>query len=117
MVEKAEKRDTRYDLWDLELAGFRLWVETIGTKNFIIRYRIEGGGRSAPRWIMTVARYGEREKEGQSPARGGGAPAGDVWGKRREKTVKELLDFYEEHRCFIQRGIHKCRPMKPMTKR
>jgi len=51
-----------------------------------------------------------------STAPGGGDPAGDVQGKRREKTMKELLDCYEDHGCFIQRGIHKGRPMKPMTK-
>lgn len=30
--------------------------------------------------------------------------------------MRELLDFYEEHGCVIQRGIHKGKPMKPLTK-
>jgi hypothetical protein len=37
--------------------------------------------------------------------------------KRREKTVCELLDFYEEYCCFIQRGIHKGKSMKRLTKK
>ncbi len=50
-------------------------------------------------------------------AASGEDPAGDVQEKRREKTGRQLLDFYEEHGCFIQRGIHKGKPMKPQTKK
>jgi integrase len=124
VVEKAGVRDARYDLWDVELAGFGLRIEKSGTKTFIIRYRTDGGGRSAPRRFMTVARYGtltveQARKKARAllgAAASGNDPAGDVQEKRREKTVKELLDFYEEHGCFIQRGIYKGRPMKPLTK-
>ena len=124
VVEKAEVRSARYDLWDLELAGFGLRVEKSGTKTFIIRYRSDGGGRSAPRRFMTVARFGtltveqarKKAKALLGAAASGDDPAGKVQEKRREKTMKELLDFYEEHGCFIQRGVHKGRPMKPLTK-
>jgi len=123
-VEKAELRGARYDLWDLELAGFGLRVEKSGTKTFIIRYRTDSGGRSAPRRFMTVARFGtltveQARKKARTllgAAASGDDPAGEVQEKRREKTMKELLDFYEEHGCFTQRGIHQGRPMKPMTK-
>jgi integrase len=123
-VEKAEVRDTRYDLWDVELAGFGLRIEKSGTKTFIIRHRTDGGGRSAPRRFMTVARYGtltveqarKKAKVLLGAAASGNDPAGEVQERRREKTVEELLDFYEEHGCFIQRGIYKGRPMKPLTK-
>jgi integrase len=125
VVEKAEDRDARYDLWDLELAGFGLRVEKSGTKTFIIRYRTDGGGRSAPRRFLTVGRFGaltveQARKKAKSllgAAASGEDPAGDVQEKRREKTGRELLDFYEEHGCFIQRGIHKGKPMKPQTKK
>ena len=124
LAEKAEVRDTRYDIWDLELTGFGLRVEKSGTKTFIIRYRTDGGGRSAPRRFLTVGRFGtltveqarKKAKTLLGAAASGEDPAGDVQEKRREKTVRELLDFYEEHGCFIQRGIHKGKPMKSLTK-
>ncbi len=124
VVEKAEVRGARYDVWDSELAGFGLRVEKSGTKTFIIRYRADGGGRSAPRRFMTVARFGtltaeqarKKAKALLGVAASGGDPAGKVQEKRREKTMKQLLDFYEEHGCFIQRGIYKGKPMKPLTK-
>jgi len=124
-VEKAGVRNARYDLWDSELPGFGLRVEKSGTKTFIIRYRTDGGGRSAPRRFMTVARFGtltveEARKKAKillGAAASGGDPAGEVQEKRREKTIRELLDFYEEHGCFIQRGLHKGKPMKPLTKK
>jgi len=42
IAEKAEVRDTRYDIWDLELTGFGPRVEKSGPKTFIIRYRTDG---------------------------------------------------------------------------
>jgi len=124
VVEKAEVRDARYDLWDLDLAGFGLRVEKSGMKTFIIRYRTDGGGRSAPRRFLTVARFGtltveqarKKAKALLGAAASGDDPAGEVQEKRRKKTMRELLDFYEEHGCVIQRGIHKGKPMKPLTK-
>ncbi|MDR3528687.1 MAG: integrase arm-type DNA-binding domain-containing protein [Rhizomicrobium sp.] len=124
VVEKAETRGARYDLWDLELAGFGLRVEKSGTKSFIIRYRVDGGGRSAPRRFLAVGRYGpltveqarKKAKALLGAAASGRDPAGDVQEKRRESTMKELLDFYEKHGCVIQRGKHKGNSMKPQTK-
>ena len=125
VVEKAEKRSARYDLWDSELAGFGLRVEKSGTKSFVIRYRADGGGRSAPRRFLTVGRFGpltveqarKKAKVLLGAAASGRDPAGDVQEKRRESTMKELLDFYEKHGCVIQRGKHKGKPMKPRTKK
>ena len=96
LAEKAEVRDTRYDIWDLELTGFGLRVEKSGTKTFIIRYRTDGGGRSAPRRFLTVGRFGtltveqarKRAKTLLGAAASGEDPAGDVQEKRREKTVR-----------------------------
>ena len=58
VVDAAEKKDKRYYLWDSELSGFGLRVETSGAKTFIVRYRAEGGGRSAAQRFVTVGRYG-----------------------------------------------------------
>jgi hypothetical protein len=65
----------------------------------------------------TRGAYGGQAKALLGAAASGGDPAGDVQEKRRESTVKELLDFYETHGCFIQRGKHKGKPMKPLTKK
>src|SRR5712671_8217291 len=56
-VDAAVNRAGRYELWDSELAGFGLRVETSGKKTFIVRYRV-GGGRKAIRRKMTIGRYG-----------------------------------------------------------
>jgi integrase len=46
----------------------------------------------------------------------GSDPVGDRQAKRREMTVAQLVDLYEQEGCVIQRGIRQGHPMKPMTK-
>ncbi|TIV76822.1 MAG: DUF4102 domain-containing protein, partial [Mesorhizobium sp.] len=58
VVDAAEKRDRRYFVWDSELSGFGLRVEKSGAKTFIVRYRAEGGGRSAAQRFVTIGRLG-----------------------------------------------------------
>ena len=48
VVDSAQASGKRYMLWDSELAGFAVRIEASGTKSFVIRYRAEGGGRTAP---------------------------------------------------------------------
>lgn len=123
-VDRAEVRSARYDLWDSKLPGFGLRVEASGTKTFIARYRADGGGRTAPRRFVTLGRYGALTvEEGRKKAREvlgaaakGEDPAGERQARRREMTVSKLVDLYEAEGCFIQRGIHQGRPMKPLTK-
>ncbi len=38
--------------------GFGIRIETSGAKTFIVRYRAEGGGRTAAQRFITVGRYG-----------------------------------------------------------
>ena len=58
VVDAAEPRTARYQIWDSELVGFGLCVETSGRKSFIIRYRADGGGRNAAHRLVTIGAYG-----------------------------------------------------------
>ncbi len=57
VVDAAETRDDRYYVWDSLLPGFGMRVEKSGAKTFIVRYRAEGGGRTAAQRFVTVGRY------------------------------------------------------------
>ena len=124
VVDAAEPTDKRYFLWDSELPGFGLRVETSGTKTFIVRYRAEGGGRSAAQRFVTVGRYGpftpELARKQAKVILGGVAtgedPADERRAKRREMKIKGLIDLYEEEGCVVQRGKRQGEPMKPLTK-
>ena len=92
----------------------RVWfaVEKSGTKTFIIRYRADGGGRTAPRRFAAIGRFGpltvdEARRRVRAllallpqvrtqPARQAG---------RRETTMAALIDLYEAEGCFVQRGL------------
>lgn len=124
IVDAAEKKDKRYYVWDSELPGFGLRVETSGAKTFIVRYRAEGGGRSAAQRFVTVGRYGpltpEQARKQAKVILGGVAkgedPADERRAKRREMKISGLVDLYEEEGCVIQRGKRHGQPMKPLTK-
>ena len=57
-VDAAAPRAERYELWDGELSGFGLRVETSGVKTFLVRYRADGGGRKASRKRLVIGRHG-----------------------------------------------------------
>ncbi|GGF15110.1 integrase [Aliidongia dinghuensis] len=123
-VDAAEKKDKRYYVWDSELSGFGLRVETSGAKTFIVRYRAEGGGRTAAQRFVTIGRHGlltpDAARKQAKVVLGGVAkgedPADDRRAKRAEMKIKGLLDLYEEEGCVIQRGKRQGMPMKPLTK-
>lgn len=124
MIDQSEASDKRYHLWDGFLGGFGVRIETSGRKSFILRYRAEGGGRSAPRRFMTIGRYGTLTlDEARQKARLllsavalGNDPAGERQTKRKELRISDLIDLYEDEGCFIQRGKRQGEPMKPKTK-
>lgn len=124
VVDAAEKRDRRYFVWDSELSGFGLRVEKSGTRTFIVRYRAEGGGRSAAQRFITIGRLGtltpEQARKQAKTVLGGVAkgedPADERRAKRREMKITGLIDLYEEEGCVIQRGKRQGQPMKPLTK-
>ena len=124
VVSAAEPRADRYHVWDSKLAGFGLRVEKSGTKTFVVRYRADGGGRSAPRRLVTVGRYGPlTADEARKRARvllaavtTGEDPAGDRRTQRGEMTVRSLIELYEAEGCYVQRGVRQGEAMKDRTK-
>lgn len=125
VVDGAAARTERYLIWDSELSGFGLRVETTGLRTFIIRYRAEGGGRNAPRRFMTVGRFGtltveqarKKARELLAAATVGDDPANKRKTKRAEMKMCALIDRYEKEGCFIQRGKRQGQPMKPLSKK
>jgi integrase len=124
-IKAAQPGDKRIELWDRELPGFGLRIEPSGVKTFFVKYRADGGGRSAAQRKMTIGRFGpltlEQARKQAKTILGGAAtgndPAAELQAKRREMKVSELIDLYEEEGCFIQRGKRQGQPMKPTTKK
>lgn len=56
-VDALTPRDSRYDVFDTELAGFHVRVTPNGEKTFYVRYRA-GFDRNAPRPRLRLDRYG-----------------------------------------------------------
>ncbi len=110
-VDDATPCEKRFEIWDSELSGFGLRVETSGRKIFIVRYRADGGGRNAPKRLMTIGVYGVlTPKEARDEAAKilgavatGGDPAGDLRRKRQDLTVSELCDLYLKEACVAKK--------------
>ena len=125
VVDAAGPGEARYIVWDSELNGFGLRVETSGSKTFVVRYRADGGGRNAPQRFVTIGRFGnltvEEARKAAKVVLGGVAvgedPADERRAKRMEMNMAGLIDLYEEEGCFIQRGKRQGAPMKPLTKK
>lgn len=123
-VDAATKRDKRYYLWDSALPGFGVRIETSGAKTFIVRYRAEGGGRTAAQRFITVGQFGtltpEAARKQAKVLLGGVAkgedPADERRAKRAEMRMSGLIDLYDEEGCVVQRGKRQGVPMKPLTK-
>ena len=94
----------RLTVWDTELAGFGPRITPAGVKTFVVRYRAEGGGRTAEQRQMPLGRFGVLTPEiARREARavlGAVAQGDDAAGKRmasrRQITLAELCDQYIE---------------------
>lgn len=123
-ADAAEMRAARYTIWDAGLPGFGLRVEPTGGRVWVVKYRADGGGRSAPQRLMTLGRYPvvsapdarAAATKVLAKAQLGHDPAGDLKERRRAMTVAQLVDLYEEEGCVVQRGIRQGEPMKAATK-
>lgn len=58
VVDAAIHGHQRYIIWDSELKGFGLRVETSGTKSYFVRYRPRDGGARGPKRFLTIGRHG-----------------------------------------------------------
>lgn len=63
VIDAASPGAARRIIWDTELRGFGVRVETSGTKSFLIRYRPKGNGRNGPKRFVTIVRYGSMTPE------------------------------------------------------
>ena len=106
VVNASKAESQRYVVWDTEKKGFGLRVEPSGHKSFIVRYRTNGGGRSAPRRQMkvngasgTVITADAARKVANrilADVAHGKDPQDELAAKRREITVSALCDLYLE---------------------
>ena len=125
LLDATAPRSRRYEIWDSQISGFGVRVGPSGIKTFVVRYRAEGGGRSAPKRFVSIGRFGaltveqarKRAKEVLAAAALGADPAAERNAKRLELKIAGLVDLYEEEGCYIQRGLRQGEPMKPLPKK
>ena len=100
-VDAAKAASERYILWDTELKGFGVRVETSGTKSFLVRYRHLGRRR-----FISLGRFGEITPEQArilaqktlSRVREGSDPADQRIQDRGAITVRGLVEkFLDDH--------------------
>lgn len=105
-VDAAVPRADRYTLFDDQLKGFGLRISPSGEKSWIVEYRANGGGRSAPKRRVTLGAAGQltpdqaRKAAGETIAkvRLGGDPAAEKRQARQSMTFAELAEcFLAEH--------------------
>ena len=123
-VTALAAKEKGYWVYDSDLAGFAIRVHPSGKKTFVAQYR-PGGGRASSKRTTTIGPFGtitveqarQRAKAILADVILGRNPAEEIMAKRREMTVRTLIDLYEERGCIIQRGKRQGEPMKARTKK
>lgn len=108
-LDKLAPDARRRIVWDAELPGFGLRIESGGSKTFVVRYRAEGGGRNAPQRLMSIGRYGVLTPDAaRKKAKGvlaavtlGEDPADTQSSARKQMTVAQLCDLYLDRGVLI----------------
>jgi integrase len=108
-VDHLAPTGNRFIVWDNELAGFGLRIASTGLKTFVVRYRAEGGGRTAPQHLVAIGRYGVlTPEEARKRAKGilgavarGDDPASAQLAARQQMTVAQLCDRYIKEGVLI----------------
>lgn len=98
--------------YDTDLKGFGVKVMPSGVKTFIVEYRPNGGGRSAPKRRLTLGRFGaltvdearSLAKRALSQVHAGSDPAVDRALSRAEMTVAEVCDLYLAEGCETKKA-------------
>jgi len=104
VIDSLKPGQSRYVIWDTEIAGFGLRVETTGTKTFLLKYRTAGGVTRKP----TIDKYGKVTLEQARKmaldwlheVRHGGDPSRAKQTAREEKgtTINDVLETFQiEH--------------------
>ncbi len=109
-VDAAAPRAHRYVVWDPELPGFGLRVETSGSKSYFVRYRSKVGGSNSPKRFLTIGRHGRpfgelgasltadsaraEAKRILGAVANGADPAGQKTEAKNKPTVRALFDEY-----------------------
>ena len=116
-VDAAPPGSSRYIVWDAEIKGFGLRVETSGTKTYLVRYRPKGGGAKAPKRFVTIGRHGvfttDQARESARTVLGAVAngvdPAHERATARSRPTISGLFDEFMR--------LHVTPKLKPSTAR
>jgi integrase len=108
-VDRLTPNGKRFIVWDNEFTGFGLRIASTGLKTFVVRYRAEGGGRTAPQHLMAIGRYGvltpeearKRAKTILGSVARGEDPARAQLAARQQMTVAQLCDRYLKEGVLI----------------
>ena len=109
-VDAAEPGERRRILWDTELAGFGLRVETSGRKVYLIRYRLGGGRRGTqretvvgPHGVLTAEEARRRARKLLADVVQGEDPLAEKRELRDARGMEELFARYLEEHAAIRK--------------
>ena len=101
-VEALKPDEKPWIAWDDRLTGFGVRVQPSGVKTFVVNYRSDPGGRSAPNKRVTLGRFGRitpdearrMARETLGKVAGGGDPARE---RAEARTMPTLARAFEDY--------------------